>query len=69
MNDEVTKEQLLAARQVVRETLESQNLFVEDMSNEIGLTISLTRFGLPTMYAAVAESEIRYMVENDLAIE
>lgn len=67
MSDD-NKDKLLAARQVVKETLEDKGLFVEEMSAEIGLQISLTKFGLPTMYATVPESEIQYLVDNDLEI-
>lgn len=59
---------LKATRQFCKEQLESHGLFVEDLSNEIGLSISLTKFGLSTVYATVPQTEIEYIVDNEVEL-
>lgn len=61
-------EKLKATRQFCKEQLESKGLFVEEMSDEIGLTISLTQFGLSTIYATVGQDEIEYIVDNEVEL-
>lgn len=67
MKDEY-KEKLEETRAKCKEILESQGLFVEDCSDEIGLSISLTRFGLSTIYATLTQEEIEYIVDNEIEI-
>lgn len=67
MNEEYT-DKLKATRQFCKEQLESHGLFVEDMSSEIGLSISLTKFGLSTVYATVSQEEIEYIVDNEVEL-
>lgn len=61
-------EKLKATRQFCKEQLESKGLFVEDMSSEIGLSISLTQLGLSTIYATLPQKEIEYIVDNELEL-
>lgn len=67
MTDEY-KDKLLATRQFCKEQLESHGMFVEEMSSEIGLTISLTKFGLSTVYATVGQDEMEYIVDNEVEL-
>ena len=67
MNKEY-EDKLLATRQFCKEQLESKGLFVEDLNEEIGLSISLTQFGLSTIYATVPQSEIEYIVDNEVGL-
>lgn len=67
MNEEYI-EKLKATRQFCKEQLESNGLFVEDMSSEIGLSISLTKFGLSTVYATLPQTEIEYIVDNEVEL-
>ncbi len=67
MNEEYI-EKLKATRQFCKEQLESKGLFVEDMSSEIGLSISLTKLGLSTVYATVSQKEIEYIVDNEVEL-
>lgn len=61
-------DQLKATRQFCKEQLESKGLFVEEMSSEIGLTISLTSLGLSTVYATLPQTEIEYIVDNEVEL-
>lgn len=61
-------EKLKEARQLFKERLESKGLFAEEKSDEIGLTISLTQFGLSTIYATIGQEEIEYYVDNDVEL-
>lgn len=67
MNDEYI-DKLKATRQFCKEQLEAKGLFVEDMSTEIGLSISLTQFGLSTVYATLPQTEIEYIVDNEVEL-
>lgn len=61
-------EKLKETREICRERLQSKGLFVEDMSDEIGLSISLTQFGLSTIYASLPQEEIEYIVDNEVEL-
>lgn len=61
-------EKLKETRAKCKEILESKGLFVEDCSDEIGLSISLTQFGLSTIYATLTQEEIEYIVDNELEL-
>ena len=63
MNEDY-KKKLEQTREKCKEILESKGLYVEDMRDEIGLVISLTQFGLSTVYATVTQEEIEYIVDN-----
>lgn len=67
MNKEY-EDKLLATRQFCKEQLESNGLFVEELTEEIGLSISLTQFGLSTIYATVPQTEIEYIVDNEVEL-
>ena len=67
MNKEY-EDKLLATRQFCKEQLENKGLFVEELTEEIGLSISLTQFGLSTIYATVPQSEIEYIVDNEVEL-
>lgn len=67
MNEEYV-DKLKATRQFCKEQLESKGLYVEDMRDEIGFTISLTQFGLSTVYATVSQEEIEYIVDNEVEL-
>lgn len=67
MNPEYT-EKLKAARDKCRKRLESKGLQVEDTNYQIGLSISLTQFGLSTIYATLTQDEIEYIVDNELEL-
>ena len=67
MNKEY-KDKLLATRQFCKEQLESKGLYVEDLSDEIGLSISLTSLGLSTVYAKLPQEEIEYIVDNEVEL-
>lgn len=62
------KEQLTDLRDKVQKQLESKGLYVEHTSDEIGLSISLTQFGLSTMYATVTQEELEYFLDNELEL-
>ena len=51
-------------RKEMMEHLESEGFTVEEMRDEIGFTISLTRVGLSCVYADVTQEEIEYQVDN-----
>jgi len=61
-------EQLRNKRDECRKILESKGLFVGDCSDQIGLSISLTKFGLSTIYATLTQQEIEYIVDNELEL-
>lgn len=61
-------EKLNQTRDICKKTLESHGLFVEEKSDEIGLTISLTQLGLSTIYADLPQSEIEYIVDNEVEL-
>ena len=61
-------DKLKATRQFCREQLMSKGLFVEDLSDEIGLNISLTSLGLNTVYATLPQTEIEYIVDNEVEL-
>lgn len=61
-------EKLKATREFCKQQLESKGLFVEDCSDEIGLSISLTQFGLSTIYATLSQEEIEYIVDNEVEL-
>ena len=61
-------DKLKATRQFCKEQLESKGLFVEELSNEIGLSISLTSLGLSTVYATLSQEEIEYIVDNEVEL-
>lgn len=67
MNEEYI-DKLKATREFCRGQLESKGLFVEDLSGEIGLSISLTSFGLSTVYAKLPQEEIEYIVDNEVEL-
>lgn len=67
MNEEYI-DKLKATRQFCREQLESKGLFVEELSDEIGLSISLTSLGLSTVYAKLPQEEIEYIVDNEVEL-
>lgn len=54
------------ARSFMKKTLENKGLFVENNSADGGLSISLTQFGLSTVYAWITRDEIDYFIENGL---
>ena len=61
-------DKLKATREFCREQLESKGLFVEDLSDEIGLSISLTSLGLSTVYAKLPQTEIEYIIDNEVEL-
>jgi len=61
-------DKLKATRQFCKEQLESKGLFVEETSDQIGLSISLTQFGLSTIYATLTQEEIEYIVDNEVEL-
>lgn len=61
-------EKLEAKREECRAILKSKGLYVEDMAEEIGLIISLTQFGLSTIYANLPQSELEYILDNDVEL-
>ena len=67
LNPEYIKE-LKIARDKCREHLEKHGFFVEDTSEQIGLSISLTQFGLETIYATLTQEELEYIVDNGTEI-
>ena len=67
MNEEYI-DKLKATREFCREQLMSKGLFVEDLSDEIGLSISLTSLGLSTVYAKLPQEEIEYIVDNEVEL-
>ena len=67
MNEEYI-DKLKATREFCREQLMSKGLFVEDLSDEIGLSISLTSLGLSTVYAKLPQTEIEYIVDNEVEL-
>jgi len=58
------KEQLRAKRTEMMEHLNSEGFTVDEMRDEIGFIISLTRVGLSLVYAEVSQEEIEYHVDN-----
>ena len=67
MNEEYI-DKLKATREFCREQLMSKGLSVEDLSDEIGLSISLTSLGLSTVYAKLPQEEIEYIVDNEVEL-
>ena len=67
MNEEYINK-LKATREFCREQLMSKGLCVEDLSDEIGLSISLTSLGLSTVYAKLPQEEIEYIVDNEVEL-
>ena len=67
MNEEYI-DKLKATREFCREQLMSKGLLVEDLSDEIGLSISLTSLGLSTVYAKLPQEEIEYIVDNEVEL-
>ena len=61
-------DKLKATREFCREQLMSKGLPVEDLSDEIGLSISLTSLGLSTVYAKLPQEEIEYIVDNEVEL-
>lgn len=57
-------EKLTEMRDFCKKQLESKGLFVENTSDQIGLSISLTQFGLSPIYATLTQEEIEYIVDN-----
>ena len=67
MNEEYINK-LKATREFCREQLMSKGLLVEDLSDEIGLSISLTSLGLSTIYATLPQTEIEYIIDNEVEL-
>ena len=67
MNEEYI-DKLRATREFCREQLMSKGLLVEDLSDEIGLSISLTSLGLSTIYATLPQTEIEYIIDNEVEL-
>lgn len=61
-------EKLKDLRQQVKTQLESKGLYVEEGGEDISLSISLTQFGVSTMYATVTQEELEYFVDNEIEI-
>lgn len=61
-------DKLKEKRDECKATLEKNGLFVENCSQEIGLSISLTKFGLSTIYATLTQEEIEYIVDNEVKL-
>ena len=61
-------EKLREVRDKCRAKLEASGMFVEDASDEVGLTISLTKFGLETIYATLPQSEMEYILDNEVEL-
>lgn len=59
MND---KEKFDKVKNYMRRQLESKGLYVE--SGEHNLSVSLTQFGLSTVYADISADEIQYCLES-----
>ena len=55
-------------REECREILKRKGLHVEDTDEGIGLSISLTQFGLSTVYATLTQQEIEYIVNNEIEL-
>lgn len=66
-NKEYVKK-LEATRDFCKKQLESKGLFVEETSDQIGLSISLTQFGLSCIYATLTQEEIEYIVDNEVEL-
>lgn len=62
------KEKLIEARDKCKAILESKGLYVEESSDQIGLHISLTQFGLSTVYATITEEELEYIVDGGVEL-
>lgn len=61
-------DKLKATRQFCKEQLEAKGLYVEDSGADISLSISLTQFGLSTVYATLTQEEIEYIVDNEVEL-
>ncbi len=61
-------EKLIAKRDECKAILKAKGLHVEDLSEEIGLTISMTQFGLSTVYASITQAEIEWIVDNEVEL-
>lgn len=61
-------ERLKEAQKLFKKTLEDKGLFVEELSDEYGLSISLTQFGLSTIYATISQDELEYYLDNDVEL-
>lgn len=55
-------------RDEVKKRLEREGLFVEETSDQIGLSISLTQFNCSTMYATITQEELEYFVDNEVEL-
>lgn len=61
-------EKLVAMKDFCAERLRSKGLHVEDTGDQIGLSISMTQFGLSTIYATLTQEEIEYIVDNEIEL-
>lgn len=61
-------DKLKEAREICKKQLESKGLYVEECSDEIGLSISLTQFGLSTVYAKLTQEELEYIIDNEVEL-
>jgi hypothetical protein len=61
-------EKLKATQQLCKKQLESKGLHIEECSDEMGLSISLTQFGLSTIYATLTQEELEYIVDNEIEL-
>lgn len=61
-------DKLITTREKCREILTQNGLPVGDMRHEIGLTISLTHFGLDCAYANLPQDEIEYIADNEVEL-
>lgn len=59
---------LIETRDKCKSILTDKGLFVEDTFDEIGLSISLTQFGLSTVYATLTQQELEYIIDNDVEL-
>lgn len=61
-------DKLVAMKDFCAERLRSKGLHVEDTGDQIGLSISMTQFGLSTIYATLTQEEIEYIVDNEIEL-
>lgn len=61
-------EKLKETRDLCKKILESKGLYVEYCNDDISLSISLTQFGLSTIYATLTQEEIEYIVDNEVEL-
>lgn len=62
------EDKLKAVREECKRQLESKGLYVEYTSGEIGLNVSLTSFGLTSVYATITQEEFEYIVDNEVEL-